>query len=273
MFSRIARHLAGRAARQVVSAAQQRQLAGSRPAPQSPDAAILFAMKLEAAPTWARMESPAPCRAGKLPAESGRLGRQFCVAAVGGVGERARGAARQLLTLEPQLVISAGLGGALNSHWKTGDVLVATSVAREQGPVCDFPLSANVLEQLEQFRGGRLLSVDEVVRRPVRRAELAERHEADVCDMETAHVAEICQHAGVPMLAVRVISDESDQELPADIATLLQQPSTAARLGAAAGAVIKQPGRAGELWRLRQAAADAAEKLAAALTELLSLAY
>lgn len=268
MFGRLARRLAGQAARQAVSHAKSQHSAAKQPAPDEPDLALLFAMRLEAAPTWDRMDARTGCRAGKLSAEAGRLGKTFCVACVGGVGTRARSAIAQVLQMRPKLVVCAGLGGALDRSLVRGDIVLAPTVCDEKG--CHWAGEAveNFRSVLPQAQVGRLLTTEHVVRLPEQRARLADAHDAIVCDMETAYVAEACHEADVPLLAIRCISDEADEELPSDIATLLDQTTTASRLGAAAGAVFRSPSRAVDLWNLRKNAQEAAEKLAEALAQI-----
>src|SRR6185295_15522441 len=82
------------------------------------------------------------------------------------------------------------------------------------------------------------------------------------CDMETFGVAEVCQERGVPLLAIRIISDGVDDELPSEIENLLAQKTLAGKLGAAAGAVFRRPSAAKDLWRLREDALKASDRLA-----------
>ena len=64
MLGRIAKQLAGQAARQLVASAKAQHAVARQPAPVEPDVGVLFGLRLEAAPTWDRMELSTPCLAG-----------------------------------------------------------------------------------------------------------------------------------------------------------------------------------------------------------------
>ncbi len=80
--------------------------------------------------------------------------------------------------------------------------------------------------------------------------------------METLAVAEVCQRERQRFLAVRVISDALEEELPADVEHLVTRTTWARRIGAAAGTVIRRPSTVKDLWRFRETALVCAKKLA-----------
>jgi adenosylhomocysteine nucleosidase len=116
---------------------------------------------------------------------------------------------------------------------------------------------------------GRLVTVDHLVSRQEERQELAAKHDAIACDMETAAIAEACQRRQVRFLSVRIITDAFDDQLPMEVEKLLQQKTTVARLGVAAGAIFQRPGAVKDLWKLRDEASRASERLAGFLTGVL----
>src|SRR5438067_10389484 len=120
------------------------------------------------------------------------------------------------------------------------------------------------------FRSGRLLSVDSILREAAERRRLAEQHQAIACDMESFAIAETCRDLGVPCLVVRIISDAVDDELPPEIEHLLKQTSLAGKIGAAAGAIMKRLGAARDLWKLREDALKASDRLAKFLARVVS---
>lgn len=110
-----------------------------------------------------------------------------------------------------------------------------------------------------------LLTSPTLIREPEERAEEQRRHDAAACDMESYAAAAELRRLGVPCDVLRVISDTFEERLPPDLAVLLEQSTTAGRLGAAAGALFKQPGRVSDLWQLRGRAQECSAALALAL--------
>ena len=109
---------------------------------------------------------------------------------------------------------------------------------------------------------GRLLSVDEVVRLPGEKQALGQRHGALAVDLESFATAEVCQRRGTRLLAIRILTDAMDEQLPADIQRLSDQPNTAARLGAAAGAIWRRPSSLKDMMALKETALVGSDRLA-----------
>ena len=128
-------------------------------------------------------------------------------------------------------------------HWNVG-----LKVAAEQ-----LPPNVHV---------GPLLTVDRLVRTREERVHLAESHEALACDMETAAVAEVCRQAKTRFLAVRIVSDGLDDKLPVEVDKLMGQDHWASKLGAATAAIWNRPSTVKDLWRLREEALQASDRLA-----------
>jgi adenosylhomocysteine nucleosidase len=79
--------------------------------------------------------------------------------------------------------------------------------------------------------------------------------------MESLAVAEVCRELKRRFLSVRVISDDLETDLPPEVLSVLGSTRTF-RAGAALGALWKRPGSIRDLWKLREQAHDAAERLA-----------
>jgi adenosylhomocysteine nucleosidase len=109
---------------------------------------------------------------------------------------------------------------------------------------------------------GRLLTVDHLVHSKAERLCLARDHQAIVCDMETFAIAEVCQREHVRFLSIRIISEALEEELPKGMERLLEQKSLAARLGAATGVLLSRPSGIKEMWKLKEDALKASDRLA-----------
>ena len=90
--------------------------------------------------------------------------------------------------------------------------------------------------------------------------------------METLAVAQVCRDTHTPYLAVRVISDDMSADLPPEILSILGSTGTY-RVGAAMGAVWKRPAAVKDLWKLRESAHLAAERLAIFLDGVVAQLY
>jgi adenosylhomocysteine nucleosidase len=197
---------------------------------------------------------------------AGKLAGREVVVVESGLGQKAaaRATAEAIKFYQPRWVVSAGFAGALDDNLRRGQIVMADEVALASGSRLEIGWKLNP-EAVAATKGlvvGRLLSVDEIIRKPDQRRQLAQQHGAIACDMETFAVAHACQQQGVRLLSVRIITDTVDDELPPEIEVLLAQKSFAGRLGAAAGAVFRRPSAAKDLWRLREEALKASDRLA-----------
>lgn len=151
-----------------------------------------------------------------LAAADGRLGGEEIRVVHLGVGPEAAAekAARLLAETRPRLLVCAGFAGGLDPRLVTGDLVIAENFSSPE-------LIANCRPQTAETRGcfvGKLVSRDAPVESIVDKAALARETGALAVDMETAAVAEACRVAGVPLLAVRVISDPASVPLPVPFA-------------------------------------------------------
>jgi len=198
-------------------------------------------------------------RAGKL------AGREVAIVE-GGVGQKsaARATVEAIKFYQPKWVVSAGFAGGLDEKLRRGHIVMADDVINAAGETIatDLRLDRESLAATKGLHVGRLLTVDSILREPPERRHLAEKHAAIACDMETFAIAAACRQQRVPFLAIRIISDAVDDVLPPEIEHLLKQKSLAGKLGAAAGAVLKRFSAAKDLWKLREDALKASDRLA-----------
>lgn len=200
-------------------------------------------------------------------------GRRVAVAIAGSGGSSAARAAEALIAgHRPRLVFSAGFCGGLNDSVKRGDLVVAERIVRPGGeelPVDLDPIRSAPLFSRPGVHVGRIVTTDAIVRRPREKRALGEEFDALAVDLESAAVAGVCARRNVRFLAVRVVSDAVDDRLPREVERLSRQKSRAARLGAALGAILDRPGAAKELYRLKQNALAASDRLAKGLASLI----
>jgi len=189
--------------------------------------AILFAVAQELAPT-ARLLRPiaaSPCRVARLTTRHGTLGDRELLLVVGGMGQKRAGAAAEALLREwkPDLLVMAGVAGALSPELQVADVVVADAVTTG----LEW-LTPTVVPHLatDSHRTGSLLSIAHVLvtaedkRNAVgtlpRRPTPTQPPTPLAVEMETAAVARAAIRHGVPWAAVRAVSDTAEESLPLD---------------------------------------------------------
>ncbi len=198
----------------------------------------------------------------------GLSGRGIAVAISGHGQERAARAAEALIAgHQPRWVISAGFAGGLQPQLNRGDIVMADSIAGLQGErlSIDLRLTAGEGQVANGIHGGRLLTVDRIIRMADEKRSLGQQYDAIAVDMESLAVARVCQQEKRRFLAIRAITDTVDDELPRDVERLLNRPTMVRKLGAAAGSLLRRPSAAKDLWKLRESAITAADRLAKCL--------
>jgi adenosylhomocysteine nucleosidase len=127
------------------------------------------------------------------------------VAVCGGIGAgHARRAAEAVIQLyQPELVVSAGFAGALQSGVRVGDVLTPRVV-----------IDAQDGSRTEAEAGEGILVSFGSVADPAQKAKLARAYGAQSVDMEAAAVSRAAELHGVPFTVCKAISDTSDFPMP-----------------------------------------------------------
>lgn len=265
--------------RQTVVAAAETQIAqvaksaaeATETARQPCQAAILFALGEEAGGLDDRMEDFAVLRGAGFQVHLGRLKGRRVVVGISGAGQQpaARAAAAILQAYRPPRVFCAGFCGGLDRHLRRHDLFVAQVLQDAQGQTIELGCQLDIAAM--RVRGkvhvGRLLTVDQPVRTPAAKRALGQRSGALAVDMESFAVAQVCRSERIPCGVFRVVSDAVDDELPPEVAGLVRQKTTAARLGAALASVWNRPGSLKDLYRLKENALIASDRLADFLTE------
>lgn len=132
-----------------------------------------------------------------------------------GVGvRRARnGTIYVIQKFKPELIISAGLGGALRDGLRVGDIIVGEwvlSLKRNEKK----RLFCEINRLSMDFMKGGLLTEDRFLHDPDEKRRLYRQTGALSVDMETWGVVEAADDYGAPVISVRSISDDSKVELP-----------------------------------------------------------
>jgi adenosylhomocysteine nucleosidase len=264
--------------RKVVEAARERlaaeiaDVAGSS-VPRDCEVAVVFALDIEAAGLEELLDEPTTIRGHGFGARLGAIAGRRVVVIRSGPGRKAARRATEAAIdgHRPKWVISAGFAGALRPGVERGDIVLADRLMDCERFYVDINRSGVPAELIEgrRIHVGPFLAVERIVCRPERKRELGQAHGALAVEMESLAVAEVCQRRGVPVLAVRAVTDRLDERLPRDVEHLMRQSSRAGKIGAALGAIMQRPGSLNDMLRLRETANTCSDHLAKYLAKLI----
>ncbi len=230
------------------------------------DLGIVFALGIESGGLEDRLSEVTNIRGEGFVVRQGVLHERNITLIRSGAGrEKAATATEALIDgHRPGWVLSAGFAGGLRPELKRNDILMADHVADTAGGrlAIDLKVDTDSLAKMPEVHVGRLLSTDRVIRLPGEKRTLGGEHGAMAVDMETFAVAEVCRRREVRFLAVRVVIDTVDEELPPDVEHLLSQKTVPGKLGAATGSLWRRPSSLKDMYRLRENALVASEQLA-----------
>jgi adenosylhomocysteine nucleosidase len=242
------------------------------PEPKPPDpchVGLVFALGIEAGGLVDRLSGVIKTEGAGFVAREGGLGGRRLVVIESGIGCPAAARAAQALIQghRPAWVISAGFAGGLDDRLAQGDILMADQIVDRDNRRLDidFKLDAAAVAAARHLHVGRLLTTDRIIHDPAEKLALGQRYAALAVDMDSSAVADVCRNQRVRCLAIRVISDPAGRALPRDIDYLIKKKSTAGRLGAAAGAILRRPSSIKDMWQLKEDALVASDRLAAFL--------
>jgi len=242
----------------------------SRPRPC--DVGFVFALSIEMGGWEDLLEGIVSTHAHNcLVRQGGFQGRSIALVC-SGPGRQAAARATQALIAghRPRWIISAGFAGGLRANVRQGDVIMADRLTDISGTslAIDLKVDPRSVAQTAGLHVGRILTVDKIVSRPREKLALGRAHDALCVDMASWAVGEVCRQDKVRFMAIRVISDAVDDELPCEIDNLLRQKSRAGTWGAVAGALWRRPSSAKDMLRLKQDALANSDRLARFLAQV-----
>jgi adenosylhomocysteine nucleosidase len=188
------------------------------------------------------------------------------------MGQKRAGTAAEAVLREwrPDLLVMAGVAGALAPDLSMADVIVA------DGIVAGHELHSPSLVPSVSTRShhtGRLLSLDRVLvtadDKRVALAALLHSSAPLAVEMETAAVAQVAACHGVPWAAIRAVSDTADESLPLDF-NRLRSPDGDLPTARVALAALSSPTAIPGLIRLGKNTGLAAEAVARFLEHWIS---
>ncbi|SDG86830.1 hypothetical protein [Roseospirillum parvum] len=190
-----------------------------------------------------------------------RLRGQGVVVTCSGIGpRRARAAAERLLAEGATALISAGTAGGLTDTTAPGHLMVPAAVVSTEGVRLDADAEwhAAVLDALAPLDPdpGRLLGSDLPILTEAEKRRLGREMDCLAVDMESHAVGAVAAQAGVPFLALRVVTDTVDRQLPAALGQAFTRQGELRPGGLLLG-LARRPWELGQMGRLKKDA-DAA---------------
>jgi adenosylhomocysteine nucleosidase len=222
---------------------------------------VTFAVDAEFAP-WRKLRTLRSVVAGGGEMFQTQIGRAIVDFVVTGMGmENAHLGAEAGMSVPHTICIASGFAGSLKPTHKVGDVLVARAV-QQLGKSKTIECSRNLFMAAyeNQAREAKMfLTSDRVIATAAEKQQLSSF--ADAVDMESFAVLSVAKVKKLPAVAIRVISDRFDEDVPANLDTTVDERGRV-KIGGIVKHVASHPLQLPALIRLGRQSHTAAEALA-----------
>lgn len=197
---------------------------------------IICAMEVEVRGILKLMESKEEYSRGGAVFTKGLLLGKEAVVTECGIGKVNAAVTTQLMIdlYSPSVIINSGVGGALSTKLKVGDVVVGSCAVQHdydttpfgdpKGLICfageqlvDIPADGELCERLKNACSalsdttvllGRIATGDQFISDPDTRLEIGKSFDALACEMEGGAIAQTCYRNNIPFGILRCISDD-----------------------------------------------------------------
>ena len=232
----------------------------------SVDTGFVFALRQEAVGVLDRLKRSQTTRGNGWTFHIGKIDNVSVALVLSGVGQKNAEEATKVLTdvFAPKLICSAGYAGGLSFRLKQSVICVPEQVIRASDQQA-LDLSESIPRTtLLMPNKLTLLTVNDVAATPEQKRTLHEQTGAELVDMETFAVAEVCRVREIPFLSIRVILDAAADRIPQDITKILEglNKGTVRFSGTILGSVWSRPSVMLDLVSLQRRAFTATERLA-----------
>jgi adenosylhomocysteine nucleosidase len=159
----------------------------------------------------------------------------------------------------PGLVLTCGFAGALDPRLKIGDVVYEADAESRLAPALQEAGAA----------AAKFHCAARVATTIAEKTALRKSTGADVVEMESQFIRQLCRERKIPSATLRAISDSALDDLPLDFNELMTEDDTLS-FSKLTIALMKSPGKIPQLMQLQKNTRLAAQKLAEVLEKLLS---
>lgn len=166
---------------------------------------------------------------------------------------------------KPKWVISAGFAVAIDETVRRGAIVVADRIIDEH----DYSLNTGTnMPASKGLHVGGLLTRETMPTQLEKKTLLGK--ETYACETQAAVIAEVSRILKSPMMAIHCVAQAYQQRPSNILKSVKSQDSIAGIVGAAAGALLDQPGSVKEFWSDKEQTLKAADRLAQFLVGVVS---
>ena len=199
--------------------------------------AVTFALPAESSEFLRRLGNKSRANRNGIRIVHGTIGHRSIEVIHTGVGENIcrQRIGRFLENQQFDFLVSAGFAGSLNHELQVNDLLVAKNFST-------VDLKHASLSNVSIY-AAKMLTVSALIDSGEERERIAHESGAAAVDMETEFIARACATHGIPLLALRVITDTPTQPFPAPPSVLFNIQKQRTHVAALARFFLAHPGR------------------------------
>lgn len=224
--------------------------------------AVTFALPAESSEFLRRLGNKSRAKRNGISIVRGTIGHRSIEVIHTGVGEnicRER-IGKFLENQQFDFLISAGFAGSLNHELQVNDLLVAKNFST-------VDLKHASLSNVSIY-AANMLTVPAPIDSSDEREKIARESQASAVDMETEFIAQACAAHGIPLLALRIITDTPVQPFPAPPSVLFDIQQQRTHLAGLARFFLVHPSRVPRLVQFARRIARAKKTLSNALVRI-----
>jgi nucleoside phosphorylase len=227
--------------------------------------AVTFALPAESSEFLRRLGNKSRADRNGISIVRGTIDHRSIAVIHTGVGENIcrQRVGRFLENQQFDFLISAGFAGSLNHELQVNDLLVAKNFSTVDLKHGQSPLS-NV-----SIHAANMLTAPALIDSGEERERMAGESGASAVDMETEFIARACATHGIPLLALRVITDTPTQPFPAPPSVLFDIQRQRTHIGVLAKFFLAHPKRMPGLVQFARRIARARKTLSDALVQIM----
>ena len=182
--------------------------------------------------------------------------------------ERLAPVIRDVVTIrQPSWTLVCGFAAGLDQTIKRGDIVVADRIVDGEG----YSLQTGTkMPAAKGLHVGTLLTLEQPPSSPNEKLAQSKSTEAIACDRQAAVAAEVCRFLKAPLMSVHVVAEAANARGNAALKKVRSQDSMASMIGAAAGAILDQPGSLKAFWNEKEHGLRLSDRLANFLTGMIA---